>query len=60
MALPSGGGVLVAERQEVEELPQVEQSLDVVLKGPVSHAYEQIMGRILTCEPELLEAGRAN
>ena len=40
MGLPDGGGVLVAKRQEVEELSQVEQSVHVVLKSTVSDTCE--------------------
>jgi len=37
MAFPDGGRVLIAQRQEVEELSQVEQSLHVILKSTMSH-----------------------
>lgn len=36
-ALPDGGGVLVTEGQEVEEIPDLEQGLHIVLKCLVSH-----------------------
>lgn len=38
VALSDRGGVLVAEWKEVEELSQVEQSLDIILKRTMSHA----------------------
>lgn len=40
MALPDGCRILIAKRQEVKELSQVEQSFDVILKCTVSHTYE--------------------
>ena len=43
MALPDGGLVLIAERKEVEELSQVEQGFDVILKRTVSHTWEEDM-----------------
>lgn len=36
-ALPDGGGVLVTEGQEVEEIPDLEQGLHIVLKCLVGH-----------------------
>lgn len=47
VALPDGGGILIAERQEVEELSQVEQGFNVILKCMVSHSWEQDMRRFL-------------
>lgn len=38
VALPDRGGILIAERQEVEELSEVEEGLHVVLKRMVSNA----------------------
>lgn len=36
-ALPDGGGVFVTEGQEVEEIPDLEQGLHIVLKCLVGH-----------------------
>lgn len=41
VALPDRRRVLVAERQEVEELSYIEQGFDVVLKGVMSHSWER-------------------
>lgn len=38
VALPDGGGILIAQRQEVEELSHVEQGFNVILKRTVSHS----------------------
>lgn len=38
VALPDRSGILIAQRQEVEELSHVEQGFDVVLKSAVSHS----------------------
>ena len=43
MAFPDGGRILIAEWQEVEELPQAEEGLNVILKCMVSHAWEHDM-----------------
>lgn len=45
-ALPDGGGVLVTEGQEVEEIPDLEQGLHIVLKCLVGHT--------CTCGKEVL------
>ncbi|KAG7238024.1 hypothetical protein INR49_031378 [Caranx melampygus] len=37
VALPDRGGILIAERQEVEELSEVEEGLHVILKRMMSH-----------------------
>lgn len=38
VALSDGSRVLVAQRQEVEELPHVEQGFDVVFESMVRHS----------------------
>lgn len=39
MTLPDGGGILVAKRQEVEKLSQVEQGLNVILKRMMGYTW---------------------
>lgn len=46
MALPDGGGILIAQRQEVEEFSQVEQGFDVILKCMVSHSWVEDMRHV--------------
>lgn len=53
MALTDGGRVLIAERQVVEELPEITQGVHVVFKSSVGHAWENreyIMGQG-ACQP---------
>lgn len=38
MALPNGGEILIAKRQEVKELSYIEQGFNVILKCMVSHS----------------------
>lgn len=44
MAFPDGGGVLIAQREEVKELPHIEQGFNIILKSMVSNPWEEDIG----------------
>lgn len=44
VALPNGGGILIAQRQEVKELSHVQQGFHIILKSMVSHSWKEDIG----------------